>query len=278
MRESNSALYAVHFRNWELMSANRLKMNSDKTDFIWLGFKQQLVKIQCQFICLPQWSAHSSFNWSPCLGVRFDSQLTFTPHVQCLARRLFDYLRQLWTVRKSLTTDSAKTLVHALIAGRLDYCNSVLYLINTNAMKTLQSVLHSAARLIMRTQKFDHTTPTLRDDLHWLPVSQGSLTNYAPSSISVCTNLLQSTYRNCTYGNTCELSLSALSCSRWSAGPCNLNCYLRPSCMCPQTLEQPSNYTLTLTFIQFCSQLKTYLFGLTFGSASWLFRMLDRAV
>jgi len=69
-----------------------------------------------------------------------------------------------------LTTDSAKTLVHALIASRLDYCNSVLYQINTTATKTLQSVLHSAARLIVRKRKFERITPTLRDDLHWLPV------------------------------------------------------------------------------------------------------------
>ena len=76
------------------------------------------------------------------------------------------------TVRRSLTTDSTKSLVHALIANRLDYCNSVLYRINTNATKILQSVLHSATRLIMRKRKFDSITPTIRDDLHWLPVPQ----------------------------------------------------------------------------------------------------------
>jgi len=34
-----------------------------------------------------------------CLWVRLDSQLTFTAHVQLLARRCFCYLRQMWTVR-----------------------------------------------------------------------------------------------------------------------------------------------------------------------------------
>jgi len=58
--------------------------------------------------------------------------------------------------------------------SRLDYCNSVLYRyqINTTATKTLQSVLHSAARLIVRKRKFERITPTLRDDLHWLPVRE----------------------------------------------------------------------------------------------------------
>ena len=75
-------------------------------------------------------------------------------------------------MRHSSQTDSAKTLVHALIASRLDYCNSVLYQLNTTATKTLQSVLHSAARLIMRKRKFQCITPTLRGDLHWLPVRE----------------------------------------------------------------------------------------------------------
>ena len=77
-------------------------------------------------------------------------------------------------MRRSLTIDSAKTLVHALIASCLDYyyCNSVLHQINTTATKTLQSVLHSAARLIVRKRKFECITPTLRDDLHWLPVRE----------------------------------------------------------------------------------------------------------
>jgi len=39
-----------HIESW--MTANRLKMNTDKTDFIWLGSKHQLAKIQLQSIAL----------------------------------------------------------------------------------------------------------------------------------------------------------------------------------------------------------------------------------
>jgi len=100
---------------------------------------------------------------------QFDSQHTFISHVQCLACCCFYHL-QLRSMR--LTTDPAKALVHALIASRLDYCNGVLYHINTTATKTLQSLLHSAAPLIMRKQKFERITLTLWDDLHWLPVPE----------------------------------------------------------------------------------------------------------
>ena len=47
-----------------------------------------------------------------------------------------------------------------------------LYQINTTTSKTVQSELHSAARLIMQKRKFERITPTLRDDLHWLPVPE----------------------------------------------------------------------------------------------------------
>ena len=108
------------------MTANRLKMNTDKTDFIRLGSKHQLAKIQSQSIALEAVHVPVS-SVVTCLGVQFDSHLTFTPHVQGLACRCFYHLRQLRSVRRSLTTDLAKTLVHALIASRLDYCNCVLY-------------------------------------------------------------------------------------------------------------------------------------------------------
>ena len=52
----------------------------------------------------------------------------------------------------------------------------------------------------------------------------------------------------------------------------------------PQALERPSNHTSTLDTRhwcwQFCSRLKTQLFvyGSAMGSASWLFRLIERAI
>jgi len=107
-----------------------------------------------------------------CLGVVFDCELTFSKHVTSAVRRCFYHLRQIRAVRKSLTTESVKTLVHALIASRLDYCNGVFHQLSAANLQALQPVLNAGARLIMRKQKYDHITSTLRDDLHWLPIRQ----------------------------------------------------------------------------------------------------------
>ena len=81
----------------------------------------------------------------------------------------FFQLRQLHLIRSYLTMDSAKTLVHAFISVRLDYCNSLLVGAADCIIQKLQAVQNAAAQLINGTRKFDHITPILRE-LHLLPV------------------------------------------------------------------------------------------------------------
>jgi len=106
------------------MSSNRLRLNTDKTQFICMGTRQQMTKFQHHTIDLETASIPVATQVT-CLGVVFDCELTFSKHVTSVVRRCFYHLRQIRAVRKLLTTESVKTLVHALIASRLDYCNSV---------------------------------------------------------------------------------------------------------------------------------------------------------
>ena len=60
-------------------------------------------------------------------------------------------------------------LILALVIGRLDYCNSLLYSLPDSYINKLQRVQNAAARLISNTTRFDHIFPVMKD-LHWLPV------------------------------------------------------------------------------------------------------------
>ena len=61
----------------------------------------------------------------------------------------------------------------AFVTSRLDYCNSLLSGINKELLNRLESVLRSAARLVMRKRKFDLISEDIRNTLlHWLPVRQ----------------------------------------------------------------------------------------------------------
>jgi len=62
-------------RDW--MASNRLKLNEDKTQVIWLGTRQQLDKVMVRDLNLP--NAMVSFSTVVNnLGVLLDSQLTMT--------------------------------------------------------------------------------------------------------------------------------------------------------------------------------------------------------
>ena len=71
-------------------------------------------------------------------------------------------------IRKFLDKDSTKTIVHACITSKLDYCNGLLYGIPDSQIGRLQRVQNTCARLICGCSKFSRITPLLRD-LHWLP-------------------------------------------------------------------------------------------------------------
>ena len=69
-------------------------------------------------------------------------------------------------IRKFLSPESMKTLVHVFVTSHLDYCNSLLFGIPKYQTDRLQKVVNNIARLIFRIPKFDHISSNL-SHLHW---------------------------------------------------------------------------------------------------------------
>jgi len=105
---------------------SHLKLNTDKTQFIWLGTPHQLSKVACHTITIGGIAIQVSTE-AMCLGLLLDRALTFAPHVRRQSGGIFYYLRQTRIVRKSLTQEAAETMVHSFVTSRIDYCNSILY-------------------------------------------------------------------------------------------------------------------------------------------------------
>ena len=62
-------------------------------------------------------------------------------------------------IRKYLTSETTQSLVHAIIMGRLDYCNSLLFNTPATHIGKLQCIQNCAARLVSRTPKiWPHNT------------------------------------------------------------------------------------------------------------------------
>ena len=105
------------------------------------------------------------------LGVTWDSSMNFEKHVTNICKCAYFQLHNIYRIRKYLTVNATKSLVHAFITSRLDYCNGLLYGIPNYLIDRLQRIQNAAARLITGTPRSSHITPVLRE-LHWLPVPQ----------------------------------------------------------------------------------------------------------
>ena len=101
-----------------------------------------------------------------------DSELTFSHHINLIARKCYYQLRQLRVVSRSLTHQSRLTLVHAFVTSRIDCCCSLLAGLPLGTLARLDRVLRSAARLVGGLSKFSSITAYMRDVLHWLPISE----------------------------------------------------------------------------------------------------------
>ena len=95
--------------------------------------------------------------------------LSFSQHVDRVCRSSYFHLRALRHIRRWISDDTAKSIACATVAGRLDYCNSVLVGVSAANISKLQRVQNSLARIVVGSKRCDHITPVLAE-LHWLPV------------------------------------------------------------------------------------------------------------
>jgi len=98
--------------------------------------------------------------------VYFDRNMNITTHVNRLISSSFYQLRRIKTIRRSLPTTTAITLINSFVISRIDYCNSLLCGLPSYQLARVQSVLDAAVRIIYGGKRFDHVTPLLRDRLH----------------------------------------------------------------------------------------------------------------
>ena len=107
------------------MSLIRLRLNANKTQFIWFGTRQQLARRDLASLASISPSLISSDPVRD-LGVFLDSELTMDAHIKQLCQSCFYQLQRLRVNRHCLSRGSLLTLACAFICNRINYCNGVL--------------------------------------------------------------------------------------------------------------------------------------------------------
>ena len=152
------------------MRSNRLQLNTAKTEFIWLTSPRRQSQIPTSSLTVGSDSV-APVRAVRDLGIYLDSDLTMRTHISRTVSSCFAVLRQIRSIRRSVSRSCLQSLVVALVLTRLDYGCTTLAGLPAIQLDRLQAVLHAAARLIFAARKYDHVTPLLRE-LHWLRVPE----------------------------------------------------------------------------------------------------------
>ena len=250
-------------KNW--MVSNKLKLNTDKTELLVISSKFRLRPVLLGVIVgndvvAPSESARN-------IGVIFDSNLDYKKHVNAICRSCFFHIRNLSRIRKFLSADNIKILVHAFIISRLDNCNSLLYGLPSYLIHKLQLVQNCAARLILYKSKFDRITPLLKE-LHWLLVQERIVFKILLITYKALNNLSPSYISSLLNRYIPSRSLRSSSKSLLQVPRSNLKSYGdRAFSVCAPKLwnSLPDDIKFSTSITIFKTKLKTHLFRSTFS-------------
>jgi hypothetical protein len=107
------------------MSSNFLSLNHSKTEFLIIGLRQQLAKLNHP-ISLPNFVTLCPVKSARNFGVISDSTLSYSEHISAIFKSCFNHIRDLRRLRNSIDQTTARTIATALVHSKLDYCNSLL--------------------------------------------------------------------------------------------------------------------------------------------------------
>ena len=101
-------------------------INDVKTDFLIIGTRQQLEKTSIKSIIIGDTVIKPLESvWN--LGSWFDAHMRMNVHIGKICSKAFRGLYNIREIRKFLTVQSTKTLIHAFVSSHLDYCNALLF-------------------------------------------------------------------------------------------------------------------------------------------------------
>ena len=130
------------------MSANKLKLNPEKTEFILIGSKNNHKQLLPHFPINILGNQVSPAQSVRNLGVVFNSNFSFSDHVSQVIKSTRVHARDLYRIRPLLDLNTSVLLANALVSSRLDYCNSLFLSLTDFELRRLQLVQNSLCRVV----------------------------------------------------------------------------------------------------------------------------------
>lgn len=245
----------AQIENW--MASHYLQLNAGKTEIIVFAKPSLLSDLKIHGTFITPSTCVRFVSTAKSLGFLLDSQLTMTPQIKKLKKNCFHTMRKIASMKRYISPNQCKILIHALVLSSLDYCNSLYYGVNSSNTRQLQVIQNRACRIVFGLKKTSSVNEHLKE-LHWLKVEERiefkiilltfkCLNNLAPSYL---TELLQ--YNN--ISGSRAPTLKQLSCNSTVGDRAFISHAPKLWNRLPQDLKQCSDIDT------FKRNLKTFLF------------------
>ena len=157
---------AIDIKEW--MDKVKLKINTDKTEFITFGFPTQREKCVIDSLNVVN-DVVPKVDCIKYLGAHLDASLSFRTHISKKCNAAAINLGKIRSIRDYLTQDACVILLLGLVISHLDYGNALLINCTDTVLKPYKRIQNSAAKLALKWKKCNSATEALRT-LHWLPI------------------------------------------------------------------------------------------------------------
>ena len=143
------------------MSANRVKLNGDKTKMLIIGTPQQCLKVSNLTLNVADSIIESSETVQN-LGAIVGNHMNLKSHVNTICKSARYHLHNISLARRYLAREAAEKAIHAFVISRLDSNDASIQGLPSCELKKLQKVQNAAARLLVGVSRKWHITPILR--------------------------------------------------------------------------------------------------------------------
>ena len=162
-------MHGTNLKVW--MHENRLKMNSNNTEFILFGSKLQLDKCKTKTLNVNNTEIELA-DKIKYLSVLLDQKLNLKQHITSKCQTAMLNIQQIKNIRHLLTQEATEILVLGTVMSYLDYCNSILVGLPDVDISKMQHIQNIAAKMVVLndvTMK-DSNSRSILAKLHWLPI------------------------------------------------------------------------------------------------------------
>jgi hypothetical protein len=125
------------------------------------------------------------------LGIIIDNEINLKAHASYTIRKLASKIGLFRRNNKCLPIQSKIDLYQAIVAPHIDYCSSILFLLNKNEIDKIQKLQNRAMRSILRVNKFT-CIQLMSETLSWLNVKQRIVLNTLTLIYKICKGIAPS--------------------------------------------------------------------------------------